>query len=295
MPSLKEVRLRIASVKTTQQITSAMKMVSASKLRRAQNAILTLRPYANKINEILQNLTAASGNSGDNLFFNSRYPEKVLLVVIASNRGMCGAFNASIIKTAIQYINENYPGQQNKGNVSLLCIGKKATDFFKKRNYNILAIHDHLFDQLTFDNTTDVARQLMQFFVSRQFDKIELVYNQFKNPAVQKLIVEQYLPFKPAEPAPSAFTAKNDYIFEPDEKTITDELIPKSLTIQFYKALLDSFASEHGARMTAMHKATDNAQEIIKKLTIMYNKARQATITNEILEIVSGANALKQS
>jgi F-type H+-transporting ATPase subunit gamma len=295
MPSLKEVRLRIASVKTTQQITSAMKMVSASKLRRAQNAILTLRPYANKINEILQNLTAASGNSGDNLFFNSRYPEKVLLVVIASNRGMCGAFNASIIKTAIQYINENYPGQQNKGNVSLLCIGKKATDFFKKRNYNILAIHDHLFDQLTFDNTTDVARQLMQFFVSRQFDKIELVYNQFKNPAVQKLIVEQYLPFKPTEPAPSAFTVKNDYIFEPDEKTITDELIPKSLTIQFYKALLDSFASEHGARMTAMHKATDNAQEIIKKLTIMYNKARQATITNEILEIVSGANALKQS
>lgn len=295
MPSLKEVRLRIASVKTTQQITSAMKMVSASKLRRAQNAILTLRPYANKINEILQNLTAASGNSGDNLFFNSRYPEKVLLVVIASNRGMCGAFNVSIIKAAIQYINENYPEQQNKGNVSLLCIGKKATDFFKKRNYNILAVHDHLFDQLTFDNTTDVARQLMQFFVSRQFDKIELVYNQFKNPAVQKLIVEQYLPFKPAEPAPSASTAKNDYIFEPDEKTITDELIPKSLTIQFYKALLDSFASEHGARMTAMHKATDNAQEIIKELTIMYNKARQATITNEILEIVSGANALKQS
>jgi len=296
MPNLKEVRTRIASVKSTQQITSAMKMVAASKLRRAQNAILKLRPYANKMNEILKNLNSSLENGDDSPYSQTREPRKVLLVVIASNRGMCGAFNSNIIKMANTLINEKYAALSHNGNLELICIGRKASEFYKKKNIKVVAVLDQLFDNLTFDNVAPVAEQLMKYFTMGEYDRIELVYNQFKNAAVQRLINEQYLPIAQAEPTAMVKTnGKADYIFEPSKKEIVEQLIPKSLRIQLYKALLDSFASEQGARMTAMHQATDNASELLKSLTIAYNNARQTAITNEILEIVSGANALKKN
>jgi F-type H+-transporting ATPase subunit gamma len=296
MPNLKEVRTRIASVKSTQQITSAMKMVAASKLRRAQNAILKLRPYANKMNEILKNLNSSLENGDDSPYSQTREPRKVLLVVIASNRGMCGAFNSNIIKLTNILINEKYAGLSHSGNLDLICIGRKASEFYKKKNIKVIAVLDQLFDNLTFDNVAPVAEQLMKYFTTGEYDRIELVYNQFKNAAVQRLINEQYLPIAHAEPVAELKTnGKADYIFEPSKKEIVEQLIPKSLKIQLYKALLDSFASEQGARMTAMHQATDNASDLLKSLTIAYNNARQTAITNEILEIVSGANALKKN
>lgn len=293
MPNLKEVRIRIASVKSTQQITSAMKMVSASKLRRAQNAIITLRPYAKKIAELLQNLSASLENMEENIFSQQRTPEKILIIVIASNRGMCGAFNSNVIKEANALIYQKYFNQNEKRNVSLVCIGRKATEYFKKRNYNIFDIKDELLDGSNFDQISAVAESLMQLYVEKKVDKIDLIYNQFKNPAVQTLVVEQYLPILPPKKVASSQSNRTDYIFEPNKNVIVSGLIPKSLKNQFYKAILDSIASEHGARMTAMHKATDNATELLKDLTIAYNNARQAAITNEILEIVNGANALK--
>lgn len=295
MPNLKEVRTRIASVKSTQQITSAMKMVAASKLRRAQNAIIQLRPYAAKLKEILQNLST-SLQEGDqtSAYSEQREPEKVLLIVVASNRGLCGAFNANVIKAANRNIEEKYPTQLAKGNLALLTIGKKVTEFYKRRKYNIFESHDDLFDQLTFENVSALAERLMELFAEGQFDRIDIVYNQFKNAATQSLILEQFLPIEPVD---TNEDAKNqigvDYILEPSKEVIVQDLIPKSLKIQFYKAILDSFASEHGARMTAMHQATDNAKELLRDLNLSYNKARQASITKEILEIVSGAEALK--
>jgi F-type H+-transporting ATPase subunit gamma len=292
MPNLKEVRTRITSVNSTKQITSAMKMVSASKLRRAQNAIIKLRPYAAKLTEILQNLSDSIENTNAAAFYEERKIEKVLIIVVSSNRGMCGAFNTNIIKAVNSLIHEEYNSQNKNGNVELLCIGKKAGDFFARRNYKIADRLDHIFDKLAYDNIIPVAEKLMSEFRLKKYDKIEIIYNRFKNAATQQLVVERFLPV--LSPATSnKKTAAVDYIFEPDKQEILNELVPKTLKIQLYKVVLDSWASEQGARMTAMHKATDNATEMLKQLRLSYNKARQAAITNEILEIVGGAEALK--
>lgn len=296
MANLKEVRVRIASVQSTQQITSAMKMVAASKLRRAQNAILQMRPYAAKLKEILQNLSSSLDVSDDSSIYSEmRSPNKVLIVVIASNRGLCGAFNANVIKAANRLIKEKYQKQYDAGNLSLITIGKKVSEFFVKKNYNVLEVHDDIYNNLSFENVGVISENLMNLFEDRKYDRIEVIYNQFKNAASQILTTEQFLPVEKIveDESPTAKHENIDYIFEPDKEEIVHDLIPKSLKIQLYKAILDSNASEHGARMTAMHKATDNAQEMLKDLNLAYNKARQAAITNEILEIVSGAEALK--
>jgi len=295
MANLKEVRIRIASVKSTQQITSAMKMVAASKLRRAQNAIIQMRPFAAKLKEILQNLSASLDAGDDSsVFSEQRDPNKVLLIVVSSNRGLCGAFNANVMKATNKLISEKYDEQFKNGNLSLMTIGKKVSEFYGKRDYDVIESLDYLFDQLSFENISPVAEKLMKYFEEKKYSRIEIIYNQFKNAATQILVNEQFLPVEPVENEEgSVEPGKADYIFEPNKKEIVRDLIPKSLKVQFYKALLDSFAAEHGARMTAMHQATDNAQELLKDLSLAYNKARQAAITNEILEIVSGAEALK--
>ena len=296
MPGLKEVRIRIASVKSTQQITNAMKMVAASKLRKAQMAIVRLRPYAAKLNEIMQNLSSSMGDSGESIYTNVRNPEKILLVVITSNRGLCGGFNSNIIKATLNLLATTYIGPSKKNNVSLITIGRKASEYFRKRGYNVVESHDDLFDHLTFNNVSLLAEQLMKAFAGKRYDRIQVVYNQFKNAAVQRLVIEQYLPILPLEPDPRVVQkhlVKTNYVFEPNQETIIQQLIPKSLRIQLYKSLLDSFAAEQGARMTAMHQATDNAKELLRALQISYNKARQQAITKELLEIVAGAEALK--
>ncbi len=294
MANLKEVRIRIASVKSTQQITSAMKMVSASKLRKAQTAIHKMRPYAAKVKEILQNLSATIQQDEQNAFSEQRAPETVLLIVVASNRGLCGAFNSNIIKAANELINQKYRQQYAANKLHLMTIGSKVTDYFSKRGFPVIASHDAVFEQLSWEKAEPIASDLLKQFEKKQFDRIEIVYNQFKNAALQRLTVEQFLPIElPKEDSQKNNLTTVDYIFEPSKEIIVEELIPKSLKSQFYKILLDSFASEHGARMTAMHQATDNAKELLKTLNLQYNKARQAAITNEILEIVSGANALK--
>jgi len=295
MANLKEVRIRIASVKSTQQITSAMKMVAASKLRRAQNAILQMRPYAAKLKEILQNLSA-SLDAGDDasIYSQQRETSKVLIIAVSSNRGLCGAFNANVIKTTVNLLITKYAAQHEQGNVAIMTIGKKVSEYFAKRKYSVIEKHDDIFDQLTFDNVSVIAEDLMARFAGKEFDAIEIVYNQFKNAATQRLVVEQFLPVERViDESAGTGEVKSDYIFEPSKVEIVRDLIPNTLKVQFYKALLDSFASEHGARMTAMHQATDNAQELLKDLSLAYNKARQAAITKEILEIVSGAEALK--
>ena len=292
MANLKEVRNRITSVSSTQQITSAMKMVSAAKLRRAQDAIVQMRPYANKLKEILENLSA-SLDSSEGVYSKQREVKNVLLVVITSNRGLCGGFNANVIKAANRLAKDGYNGAK----VSVLPIGKKAADFFRKTEYGIVGSDmprglNELFDSLTFANVAPVAERIMQLYVNGQFDKIELVYNQFKNAAVQITTVEQFLPVAPPKANAGKPAVANDYIFEPSKEYIVSDLIPRSLKTQLFKALLDSHAAEHGARMTSMHKATDNAGALIKELKLTYNKARQAAITGEILEIVGGAEAL---
>ncbi len=296
MAGLKEVRIRIASVKSTRQITNAMKMVAASKLRRAQNSILKLRPYAAKLKEILQNLSAATDIGGENVYAEQRNPERILLIVIASNRGLCGAFNSNVIKKALEQIHSVYAAQHQKNQVKLITIGRRVSEFFMKRKYQVLESHDDFFDQLTFPNVSTLSTKLMQRFVTKEFDRIEIIYNQFKNAATQRLIVERFLPVEPVaaqveEKRQGA--SKADYLYEPDLETLVRELIPKTLKIQIYKSVLDSYAAEMGARMTAMQQATDNAQELLKSLNISYNKARQNAITNELIEIVSGAEALK--
>ncbi|HNW97658.1 MAG TPA: ATP synthase F1 subunit gamma [Bacteroidales bacterium] len=293
MASLKEVRIRIASVKSTQQITSAMKMVSASKLKRAQNAIIKMRPYAAKLKEILENLSASLDTS-ESVFSKERKIQKVLLVAITSNRGLCGAFNTNVIKLTLNTLQTKYAEQYKNGNVDLICIGKKAIDFFVKKKYSVIDKNTKILDAASFENAAPIAEQLMKWFETGKYDRIEIIYNQFKNAGVQILVNEQYLPVAPPKTNVSVTKKQQtDYIFEPGKKEIVSELIPKSLKIQFYKAILDSVASEHGARMTAMHKATDNADGLLKELRLSYNKARQAAITSEILEIVSGAEALK--
>lgn len=295
MPNLKEVRTRIDSIHSTQQITNAMKMVAASKLRKAQNSILTLRPYAHKLTKILQNLSTSLNNTDESIYSTERDPNNVLLIIISSNKGLCGAFNTNIIKKANLLIEIKYQNQLKAGNLSLFCFGKKASEYFTKRNYPVVESNIEIFDDLNFENTSVFAEKLMRDFATKKYDKIEIVYNQFKNAAVQRLIVEQFLPIVPPskdESQAGEIEISADFIFEPNKTDIVRELIPKSLKIQLYKTLLDSFASEHGARMTAMHQATDNAQEILKDLKLKYNKARQSAITNELIEIVSGAEAL---
>jgi len=296
MPNLKEVRIRIASVKSTQQITSAMKMVAASKLRRAQNAILKLRPFAAKLKDILQNLSASLDSGDVNLYAQQRNPEKVLLVVLTSNRGLCGAFNSNILRATVQHMQVNYGAQFKAGNVSVLTIGRKATEFFAKRGTPVVSSHDEVFDKLTYENVVAISSSVMAAFVNKEYDRVDIIYNQFKNATSQYVTVEQFLPIeKPAVKTVTVSKSTNDFIFLPSKEEIVSELIPKSLKIQFYKAVLDSWASEHGARMTSMHQATDNADDLIKELNLAYNKARQASITKEILEIVSGAEALKNA
>ncbi|WP_316817152.1 ATP synthase F1 subunit gamma [Pedobacter nyackensis] len=292
MANLKEVRIRIASVQSTQQITKAMKMVSAAKLKRATNAIVQLRPYATKLKEILGNLSGSLEGSASP-FIQEREPNKVLIVVVSSNRGLAGAFNMNVIKTTNNLIAEKYSEQYKKGNVSIVAIGKKSQDFYEKRGYNVIGNNNEVYAALTFENVTKITDAIMAGFVKGEFDKVELVYNRFKNAAVQILTTEQLLPLPKAEPeAVTTKASKIDYILEPAQKEIVEQLIPKSVKIQLYKAVLDSHASEHGARMTSMDKATENAGDLLKALKLSYNQARQAAITTELTEIVSGAAAL---
>ncbi|WP_228853164.1 ATP synthase F1 subunit gamma [Aegicerativicinus sediminis] len=284
MANLKEIRSRIASVSSTMQITSAMKMVSAAKLKKAQDAITAMRPYADKLTELLQGLSASLDADSGSKYSDQREVKKVLVVAITSNRGLCGAFNSNIIKETNRLVFDEYKDKQ----VSVVTIGKKGNDILKKR-CNILANKSQVYDDLTFDNIAEIAEMLMEKFTSMEADKVILVYNSFKNAATQLIKTEQFLPILPME---SDKNVNLDYIFEPSKEEIVMQLIPKSLKTQLYKAVRDSFASEHGARMTAMHKATDNAKDLKGQLTLTYNKARQAAITNEILEIVGGAEAL---
>ncbi len=293
MANLKAIRTRISSVKSTRQITSAMKMVSAAKLRKAQDKIVRLRPYANKLYEILVNLSQSLSDSEvENVYGRISAPDKVLIVVITSNRGLCGAFNANVIKEARRIVSEKYDDQFRRGNLKVLTIGKKGFDYLRKTPVKLLSEQNSLLNDLSFDNASKVADQIMNSFITGEFDRVELVYNQFKNAAVQNLTYEVFLPVQTI-PADKVKVVPVDYIYEPTQEEIVQELIPKSLKIQFYKAVLDSFVAEHGARMTAMHKATDNATEMIRDLTLLYNKARQSAITNQILEVVSGAEALR--
>ena len=285
MANLKEIRNRIASVSSTMQITSAMKMVSAAKLKKAQDAITTMRPYADKQTELLQNLSASLDGDIGSEFTNQREVNKVLLVAISSNRGLAGAFNSNIVKGCNALIAESYNDKQ----IDFITLGKKANDVIVK-DHNVIENNVEIFDDLTFDNNAVIAQNLMNLFTEGTYDKIILVYNKFKNAATQIIMTEQFLPIVSASTEEKAATA--DYIFEPSKAKIVEELIPKSLKMQLFKALRDSSASEHGARMTAMHKATDNATELRDELNLQYNKARQASITNEILEIVGGAEAL---
>ena len=285
MANLKEIRNRIVSVESTMQITSAMKMVSAAKLKRAQDAITQMRPYANKLTELLENLSASLDSSDGGEFAQKRNIKNVLLVIITSNRGLCGGFNNYIIKSAIELINTDYKAAQ----VDILSIGKKSSEYFTKNGFSVNSTHDQLFADLSFENVSKVAEGIMQQYVTGDYDKVVVVYNQFKNAATQIIMNENYLPIQTAENKEGIV---GDYLFEPTKQEIVEQLIPKSLKTQLFKAILDSHAAEHGARMTAMHKATDNASELKKELTLTYNKARQAAITNEILEIVGGAEAL---
>ncbi|MDC6391005.1 ATP synthase F1 subunit gamma [Maribacter sp. PR1] len=284
MANLKEIRNRITSVSSTMQITSAMKMVSAAKLKKAQDAITAMRPYADKLTELLQNLSASLEGDSGSVYADNRPVNKVLVVAITSNRGLCGAFNTNILKQSTNLIENVYAGKQ----VDFVAIGKKADDYLGKR-YKVIANHSSVFDDLTFDNVAEIAEDLMDKFSNGAYDRIEIVYNKFKNAATQIVMTEQFLPINPAQ---EGETGNADYMFEPSKAEIVEQLIPKSLKTQLYKGIRDSFASEHGARMTAMHKATDNATELRDQLKLTYNKARQAAITNEILEIVGGAEAL---
>ncbi|MHA6278948.1 ATP synthase F1 subunit gamma [Salinimicrobium sp. CAU 1759] len=286
MANLKELRSRITSVSSTMQITSAMKMVSAAKLSKAQDAITAMRPYSEKLSELLQSLSATLDSDKSSKYSEQREVNKVLMVAISSNRGLAGAFNSNIVKASKYVANRDYNGKD----VQFYTIGKKANDILKK-THNIYKTETAIYDDLSFESAEAIAQELMDLFVAGQFDKIVLVYNQFKNAATQEVQTEQFLPIVPVEKDENVTL---DYIFEPSKEEIVLELIPKSLKMQVYKALRDSFASEHGARMTAMHKATDNAQELRDSLKLSYNKARQASITNEILEIVGGAEALNK-
>ena len=282
MANLKEIRNRISSVSSTMQITSAMKMVSAAKLKKAQDAITAMRPYSDKLTQMLVNLS--SSVDFENVYLSPRKVKNKLVVCVTSNRGLCGAFNSNVIKKCTEIANSS------DESVSFLCIGKKGADILSK-NYNVVQTNNEIFDDLTFENISAIAEKLMSMFLDKEFDSVQIVYNKFKNAATQIVIQEQYLPIENND-LENDQKESSDYIFEPSQVEIISELIPKSLKTQLYKSIRDSYASEHGARMTAMHKATDNATELRDQLKLTYNKARQAAITNEILEIVGGAEAL---
>jgi len=294
MASLKEIRERKASVASTMQITSAMKMVSAAKLKKAQDAIVQFRPYAEKMQEILASVGDSIKDDEDNQYAVQRDKERILLVLITSNRGLCGAFNSNAIKATIQRALTTFDTQMMARQVDFIPIGKKGADFLRKKGYNVIFDGSELFDDLTFERVAEIASMIMGLFTDGEYDHVDVIYNRFKNAGTQILTEEQFLPIEVDQLADEAGPVSNvDYIFEPTKEYIVEELIPRSLKLQFYKAILDSHASEHGARMTAMHKATDNATELLKELSLQFNKARQAAITNEILEIVGGAEALK--
>ena len=292
MANLKEIRTRIASVKTTRQITSAMKMVSAAKLRKGQDAIIQMRPYANKLQQILSSLAQNVDSEEIAAYRDKRDIKKMLCIVITSNKGLCGSFNANIAKQVMAELNEDYKEQYEDGRVDILAIGKKGGEILTSKGYTVTETKHELFDDLNYDVVKKVAVETVLKYLKEEYDLVKLYYNQFKNAATQIVISEQYLPV----PMPEVKEYEKehiDYILEPSKHEIVAELIPKSLKVLFYKALLESNASENGARMTAMHKATDNATEMIRDLQLVYNQARQASITNEILEIVGGAEALK--
>ena len=290
MANLKEIRNRIVSVSSTMQITSAMKMVSAAKLKKAQDAITSMRPYASKLNSLIQNLSSSLEPDMNSPFVSIREKNSILLVAITSNRGLCGAFNSNVIKKTRQLINEKFSDKK----VSLISIGKKGSEVLGKKE-NIISSHDYIFDHLNYEKADEISKEIMQGFKKELYDEVILVYNRFKNAATQIVETETFLPIEEniEENSDEKSLKSPDYIFEPNQFEIVNELLPKALSIKFFKALRDSFASEHGARMTAMHKATDNATELRDQLKLTYNKARQAAITNEILEIVGGAEALE--
>lgn len=288
---LKEVRNRIKSVTSTQQITKAMKMVSAAKLRRAQDAIIQMRPYSRKLQDMLSNIVSASSSEVSLPLAEERPVERVLFIPITSDRGLCGAYNANVIKLTKSIIAEKYAAQEAKGNVTILPIGKKGYEFFQRNGYKLIDNYWTIFSDLTFDNVRTAAVHAQKAFLNKEFDRVEIVYSQFRNAATQVFVSEQYLPIPRAEKKEGAMNT--DFIFEPSREVLLQELMPKILNTQVYKAVLDANASEHGARMTAMDKASENANEMLKSLKISYNRARQAAITTELTEIVSGAAALQ--
>ena len=293
MANLKEVRTRIESVNSTKQITSAMKMVAASKLRKSQNAILALRPYAEKFSEILERLTA----NGQQSMVNGQQPtvNRVLIIPLSSNKGLCGVFNANVIRETINLIKNEYQDLLDNNRLDILCIGSKVEESLKFKKYPVVGNENVLLDDLTYDNAASFAERLMKDFEDKKYDKIVFVYNQFKNAATQVLVTEQFLPVISQQSTDDSQQSDVDYIYMPNKEDIFNVMLPKSLKMQVYKILLDSFASEQGARMISMTQATDNATELLKELNLSYNKARQSAITNELVEIVSGANALKNS
>jgi F-type H+-transporting ATPase subunit gamma len=293
MPSLKEVKSRITSVVSTQQITKAMKMVAAAKLRKSQERMMQMRPFAQKLNGLLQNLSAA-GSDGPTWYSAVREEKKILIVAVSSDRGLCGGFNSSVFKAVVRLIDEKYSSQNRQKNVTILPIGKKASEFFVKRNFPVVNEYSQIFQDLSFDKVAEVAQFLMDSFRKGDCDKIEIVYNEFKNVATQILRTEQFLPVLPPAKGKTK-TEEVDYIYQPNQEEIITGLIPKSLKVQLFKSVLDSNAAENGARMTAMDKATENAGELLKDLRLTYNRTRQAAITKEILEIVAGAEALKSA
>ena len=298
MANLKEVRTRINSVNSTMQITSAMKMVSASKLRKSQSTILALRPYASKLQEIMQHLSSSLQTSTESVYTKihkeNQEDEKILLIPVASNKGLCGVFNVNVLRETINILKDDFKVQYEKGNVDILCISKKIEETLRFRKYRIVSSENEILDNLSYENTLPLAEKLMKDFVDEKYDRIIFIYNQFKNAGNQILTKEQFLPIVSEEKAEEKNNQAEEieYIFQPSKEEILNSLIPNSLKLQVYKILLDSFTSEHGARMVSMTKATDNATELLKDLNLSYNKARQGAITNEIIEILGGANAL---
>ncbi len=298
MANLKEVRTRIGSVNSTMQITAAMKVVSASKLRKSQSTIAALRPYASKLKEIMQRLSSSLQTSAEGAYakIHKENPEdeKILLIPVASNKGLCGVFNVTVLRETLRVLNEDFKVQYEKGNVDILCISKKIEETLRFRKYRLAGSQNELLDNLSYENTIAFAERLMKDYVDEKYDRIVFIYNQFKNAGTQILVKEQFLPIVSENQVETEINPADEieYIFQPSKEEILISLIPRSLKLQVYKILLDSFTSEHGARMVSMTKATDNAGELLKELNLSYNKARQGTITNEIIEIVSGANAL---
>jgi F-type H+-transporting ATPase subunit gamma len=289
MANLKEVKERINSVSSTQQITKAMKMVAAAKLRKAQDKITQMRPYSQKLTAILNNISSGSESNMEIVYAQDREVRNVLIIPITSDKGLCGAFNSNVLKATVVDMDTHFAGK----NITVLPLGKKAYEFFSKRGYQVIADYYQVFSDVSFDNVKDAAEYVMKAFEDEVYDQVVMVYNEFKNVATQVVQVEQFLPIQKAEVGENLGVADTDYIVEPSQAYIIEELVPNSLKIQFYKAVLDSNASEHGARMTAMDKATENAGELLKELKLVYNRTRQAAITNEILEIVAGAEALE--